>query len=193
MPRDADPRRLVELLFLHRGPFALRTAVVVATAVGCGAAGYTLFQLHEQLAPRLTAGGLNPVQTFIAAGSSVATLWPGWLAAVCFAIALRRLRRDPLEPAPGRRTAEVVTVHDLRRGLRAEYRVTRIVLVVVVLITAVDAARALAFAAGTERAGVSVLTPWAVYVEALGLVAATLMLAVYAWLFGKDISRLGAL
>ncbi|MFN2582501.1 MAG: hypothetical protein ABR498_07155 [Candidatus Dormibacteria bacterium] len=193
MQRDAEPRRLVELVFLHRGPLALRFITVIVSAVACAIAGYTLFHLHEQLAPRLSsAGALNPLQTFIATGSSVATAWPGWLAALCFAAALRRLRRDPLEPAPGRRSADAISVHELRRGLRGEYRAVRGVLVVLAVVTAVDVARALAFAAGSGRAGVSLLVPWAVYVEALGLVVATIMLAIYAWAFGDGISRLGA-
>ena len=193
MTTDGGRRRLTELVFLHRGPLVLRALVVVVVAAGCGAAGVALFRLHEDLARRLAAGAaLNVLQTFVARGSGPATLWPGWLAALCFLIALVRLRRGPLEPAPGRRTPERRTIAQLRRGLRREYRAVRIVLVVLALVTAVDAARAVSFAAGAQRSGVSPFTVWAMYVEAAGLVAATLTLAAYAWSFGADIARLGA-
>jgi len=190
---DGGRRRLTELVFLHRGPLLLRALAVIIAAAACGVAGVALYRLHEDLARRVAAGAsLNAVQTFIARGSSPATLWPGWAAAAFFAIALLRLRRGPLEPAPGRGAPEQRTISELRGGLRREYRAVRIVLVILALVTAVDASRAVAFAAGAQRSGVSPFIPWAVYVETGGLVVATLTLAVYAWAFGADIARLGA-
>lgn len=191
---DGGGRHLAELVFLDRGPLALRALVVLVAAVACGVTGYLLFRLHEDLAARLASGAsLNALQTLLANGSNAKTLWPGWLAALCFTLAVARLRRGPLEPAPGRGDPERRSIAQLRRGLRGEYRVLRIVLVVVMLIAAVDSARALSFAAGAGRAGGSAFTAWAVYVEAGGFVVATAVLATYAWQFGTDIGRLGAI
>ena len=193
MATEGAARRLNELVFLHRGPILLRAFVVCVVAVASAVAGVALFRLHESYAARLASGSaLDALQSFIARGSSPATLWPGWLAAVCFAVALLRVRREPLEPSPGLHKPEGRTIAQLRHGLRWEYAAVRAVLVVVSVVAAVDTARALAFAAGAERAGASPLTPWPVYAEAAGLIAATLMLAWYAWVFGGDVSRIGA-
>jgi len=40
---------------------------------------------------------------------------------------------------------------------------------------------------------VSAAGPWPVYAEAGGLVIAAVVLAVYAWAFGTDIGRIGAI
>ena len=189
----ADGRRHTELVFLHRGPLPLRAIAVVIVAAGCGVAGYWLFRLHEDLAARVAAGApVNPLQAFIAAGSSAATLWPGWAAALCFTVALLRLHRGPMEPAPARLAPEERSITQLRRGLRGEYTAVRVLLSVITVLGAVDSARALAFAIGSQRAGASAFAPWAVYLEAAGLIAAAVVLAVYAWTFGADIARLGA-
>jgi len=187
-------RRLSELVFLDRGPPALRGVVVLVSAVACGAAGYELLRLHQSLAARLAAGAtLNPVQTFIATGSSARTLWVGWVAAALFAIALARLLRGPMEPSAGRGSAAAQTVAQLRAGLRREYVAVRVVLIVVIFVAAVDAARAIAFAIAAQRVGTSLSTFWSTYVEALGFCAAALVLAAYAYAFGGRVRRLGAL
>jgi hypothetical protein len=190
--RDAH---LTELVFLDRGPIALRSGVVVIAAVACGVAGTLLVRLHQTLAAQLAAHmALNPLQTLIATGSSLRTLWPGWVAAVCFAAALLRLRRGATEPPPGRTAVEDQTLSQLRAGLRREYRIVRLVLVVVGLLAAVDVARAVAGIIAVQAGdGQISRTMPATLVEALGYVVAAVVLAAWARAFGAEVRRLGAL
>ena len=190
--RDAH---LTELVFLDRGPLALRCVAVAVAAAACGVAGTFLVRLHQSLAAQLASHvTLNPVQTLIADGSSARTLWPGWVAAVCFAAALVRLRRGATEPPAGRGAVENQTLSQLRGGLRREYRVVRIALVIVCLLAAVDVARAvaslMAAQAGDERIATAMQ---ATVIEALGYVAAAAVLAAWARAFGGEVRRLGAL
>ena len=136
---------------------------------------------------------LNPVQTLIATGSSVRTLWPGWVAALCFAAAVLRLRHGATEPPPGRTAVEHQTLGQLRAGLRREFRIVRVALVIVLLFAAVDAARTVAglIAASSDKE-ISSTMP-ATLVEALGYVVAALVLAAWARAFGTEVRRLGAL
>ena len=190
--RDAH---LTELIFLDRGPLALRCVAVAVTAAACGVAGTLLVRLHQSLAGRLAAHlALNPLQTLIATGSSVRTVWPGWVAAACFAAALIRLRRGATEPAAGRTAVEQQTLSQLRAGLRREYRIVRIALVIVCLLGAVDVSRTVAslIAAQAGDRQISAAMP-ATVVEALGYVAAALILALWAGAFGTELRRLGAL
>jgi hypothetical protein len=190
--RDAQ---LTELVFLDRGPIALRCVAVAVTAAACGVAGTLLVRLHQTLAAQLAAHeALNPVQTVIATGSTIRTLWPGWVAAVCFAAAVVRLRRGATEPPPGRTAVEHQTLSQLRGGLRREYRVVRCALVVVALLAAVEAARTVAsvIAAQSGDHQVSASLP-ATVVEALGYVVAMGVLAVWAYSFGAEVRRLGAM
>ena len=190
--RDAH---LTELVFLDRGPIALRSGVVVIAAVACGVAGTLLVRLHQTLAAQLAAHmALNPLQTLIATGSSLRTLWPGWVAAVCFAAALLRLRRGATEPPPGRTAVEDQTLSQLRAGLRREYRIVRSVLVVVGLLAAVDVARAVASIIAVQAGDGQISTTMpATLVEALGYVVAAVVLAAWARAFGAEVRRLGAL
>jgi hypothetical protein len=190
--RDAH---LTELVFLDRGPIALRSGVVGIAAVACGVAGTLLVRLHQTLAAQLAAHmALNPLQTLIATGSSLRTLWPGWVAAVCFAAALLRLRRGATEPPPGRTAVEDQTLSQLRAGLRREYRIVRLVLVVVGLLAAVDVARAVASIIAVQAGdGQISRTMPATLVEALGYVVAAVVLAAWARAFGAEVRRLGAL
>jgi hypothetical protein len=190
--RDAH---LTELVFLDRGPIALRSGVVVIAAVACGVAGTLLVRLHQTLAAQLAAHlALNPLQTLIATGSSLRTLWPGWVAAVCFAAALLRLRHGATEPPPGRTAVEDQTLSQLRAGLRREYRIVRLVLVVVGLLAAVDVARAVAGIIAVQAGdGQISRTMPATLVEALGYVVAAVVLAAWARAFGAEVRRLGAL
>ncbi len=190
--RDA---RLSELVFLASGPIALRSAALTLAAAGCGVAGTLLVRLHQSLAAKLAAhAALNPLQNLIATGSSVRTVWPGWVAALCFAGAVWRLRRGATEPPAGRTAIEDLTLAQLRRGLRREYFVVRCALVMVVLLAAVDIARALAsvIAADSGDNGIAATLPWTI-VEASGYAAAALVLAVWAYGFGADVRRLGAI
>lgn len=188
----ADPRRpLSELVFLDRGPVVIRATIVVLAAVLAGAGGDALYRAQAQLALRLARGAtLNPLQSQLAHGSSARTAWVGWAAAAFFALAATRLRRGPSEPPLGRRPLEQLSPTQLRAGLRREYTLARVLLVAVALVTAVDAARVLALL--TASAGRST-TLVASGVEVLGLGAATLALALWAWWFSADLRRLGAL
>jgi hypothetical protein len=190
--RDAH---LTELVFLDRGPIALRCVAVVVAAAACGVAGSLLVRLHQSLAGQLAAHiALNPLQTLIATGSSVRTLWPGWVAALCFAAAVLRLRHGATEPPPGRTAVEHQTLSQLRGGLRREYRTARGALVVVCLLAAVDAARTLASGIAAQSGDTRILTTMpATVAEALGYVAAAGVLAAWAREFGTEVRRLGAL
>lgn len=192
--KDEHGARLSELVFLASGPLALRGAAVALGAAACGVAGTLLVRLHQSLAAQLAAhAALNPLQSLIATGSSVRTLWPGWVAAVCFAAAVLRLRRGATEPPAGRTAVEDRTPDQLRRGLRREYLVVRIALVVVCLLAAVDIARTAAsvIAADAGDRAVAASLP-STAAEALGYAVAALVLAVWAHTFGADVRRLGA-
>jgi hypothetical protein len=189
--RDAH---LTELVFLDRGPLALRCVVVAIVAAACGVAGTLLVRLHQTLAAQLAAHvALNPVQTLIANGSSARTAWPGWVAALCFGAAVLRLRRGAPEPPAGRGSPDQLSLTQLRAGLRHEYAVVRCALVVVTIGAAVDVARTvgsvIAAQSGDHNVGASI--PWTV-VEAAGYAAAALVLAVWASTFGAEVRRLGA-
>lgn len=189
--RDAH---LTELVFLDHGPIALRSLAVLIAAAACGVAGTLLVRLHETLADQLAAHlALNPLQTLIATGSTVRTLWPGWVAALCFGAAVLRLRHGATEPPPGRTAVEHQTLSQLRAGLRREFRIVRLALVFVLLFAAVDSARALAslIAAASDKE-ISSTMP-ATIAEALGYVVAALVLAAWARAFGTEVRRLGAL
>jgi hypothetical protein len=190
--RDAQ---LTELVFLDRGPIALRFLAVAAVAAACGVAGTLLVRLHQTLAGELAGhASLNPLQTVIATGSTLRTLWPGWVAAICFAAAVLRLRHGATEPPPGRTSVEHQTLGQLRAGLRREYRIVRCALVVVCILAAVDVARTVASVMAVQSGDRQVSTTMpATVVEALGYVAAALMLAAWARAFGSEVRRLGAL
>jgi hypothetical protein len=190
--RDAH---LTELVFLDRGPLALRCVAVALAAAACGVAGTLLVRLHQSLAADLAAHqALNPLQTLIANGSSIRTLWPGWVAAICFAAALLRLRRGATEPPAGRAAPEDLTLGQLRAGLRREYLVVRYALVLVWLLAAVDIARTaasvIAAESGDHQVGASLPST---AIEAAGYAVAALVLAVWAYSFGSEVRRLGAL
>ncbi|HEY8672895.1 MAG TPA: hypothetical protein VIM76_03975 [Candidatus Dormibacteraeota bacterium] len=190
--RDAH---LTELVFLDRGPVALRCLAVAVAAAGSGVAGTLLVRLHQTLAAQLAAHvALNPLQTLIATGSSVRTVWPGLVAALCFAAAVLRLRRGATEPPAGRAAPEQRTPGQLRAGLRREYLVVRCALVLVGLLAAVDVARAAAsfIAAQSGDLRVGATLP-ATCLEALGYALAAVVLAVWAYGFGTEVRRLGAL
>jgi hypothetical protein len=190
--RDAH---LTELVFLDRGPIALRCVAVAVVAAACGVAGTLLVRLHQTLAGQLAEHmALNPLQTLIAGGSSLRTVWPGWVAALCFAAAVVRLRRGATEPPPGRTAVEHQTLSQLRGGLRREYRVVRGALLVVCLLAAVDVARAIASSIAVQAGDAQISrTMPATVAEALGYVAAAAVLAVWARAFGAEVRRLGAL
>ena len=189
-----EHRPLEELVFLNRGSVGVRTAAVVIIAAGTGAAGYKLYQLHEDLALRIAAGAhLDAWRTFVAQAPTPLTIVIGWVAALCFGLALLRLQRGPLEPVLSFRRSERQTVALLRRGLRREYIAVRVLLVIVGLIAAVDVARSISFSIAASHAGASAGTLWTLYLETAGLITATLVLIAYARTFGNAIERLGAI
>jgi len=185
---------LSELVFLARGPLWARALVVVVAAAGAGVAGTEIVRLQQHYAAQLTAGtSLNGFTALLAHGSSLRTLWPGWLAAVFFTISLVRLLRGPLEPAGGFVPIERQTVGQLRRGLRREYAVIRAALAALILIAAVQVARVLVIAslpAGSGRAVQSTLGATAV--EAAGFVVAAAVLLVWAATFRRKMRMVGA-
>jgi hypothetical protein len=190
---NGERRPLEELVFLNRGSVTLRTLLVVIAAAGSGIAGYKLFLLHQDLVLRSAAGAhLTALETFVAQAPTPVTVLIGWVAALCFGLALLRLRGGPFEPAVSPRRVQARSVSELRRGLRREYTLVRMLLVVVVLVTAVDVARAISFAVGTQHSG-STAAPAALYLEAAGFVVATLVLIAYARGFGSRIAHLGAI
>jgi len=169
----------------------LRAAIVIAAAAGAGVCGDLLYRLQADLASRLASGqGLSGPASFIAHGSGVQTAWVGWAAAVFFLIAALRIRRGPPEPSPGAARPEQLTPTQLRAGLRREYTTVRVLLVIVALVAAVDAARLFALLAATGGRATTLLATLA---ESAGLIAATAALALWGWWFGADLRRLGAL
>lgn len=190
MTSEERRRPVTELVFLGSGPVAVRALVVVMAALGAAIAGNLLYRLQAGLAVRLAAGqGLSGPASFVAHGSGAQTAWVGWVAALFFFIAALRVRRSPPEPSPGVTSPERLTPAQLRAGLRREYTIVRALLVLVALAAAVDAARTLTLLAAS---GGHANTLPATLVEAAGLLAATLMLALWAWWFGDDLRRLGA-
>jgi hypothetical protein len=194
MVMNGGGHRLSELVFLSRGPLVVRALAVIVAAAGCGVAGDALLRWHQALAARAAAGAsLNPIESLVATGSSPRTLWIGWVAAAFFFVALVRLTRGPMEPSVGRGSAADRSVAQLRAGLRREYVAVRLVLILVLLIAGVDAARAIALALAVQRAGGSPFTLWPTDAEALGLCVAGVGLAAYADAFARRLRRVAAL
>lgn len=193
----ADPgsagrvRVAAELLFVHRLPPVARVVVPLLIGVGCIALGAWSLAVQHHYAAQ-TGGGR--VASLLAHGSSAATAWEGWAAAVFFLIALIRLRRGAPEPPAGRIPVEQLTLHQLRSGLVREYTVVRIGLVVLCIVSLADAARAarylVAAASGDALARTSLP---ATLVEAAGLVAATVVLGLLAGSFREQLQRMGAI
>jgi hypothetical protein len=191
MGDDSEPRSVVlDLLFLSETTRAMAaTAIAVAAAV-CTAAAVGLIALESHYAKVSNPTGIAHL---MATGSSAATVWPGWLAAGFFLIALQRLRRGDPEPPAGRTPVAERTVSDLRAGLRSEYRSVRIALLIVAVLSTVDLARA----AGIAWLGIRGTT-WAhtvaafTILEALGWIAAALALTVWARTFNRQLAQWGA-
>jgi hypothetical protein len=191
MSDDSKPRNFVlDLLFLSNASSFIATAVLALAFCLCCAIALGLIALESHYTKTYNPTG---VAHLIAAGSSGATAWPGWVAAVFFLIALRRLRRGDPEPPAGRTPVAERTVSELRAGLRSEYRTVRIALVAVVLLSTVDLARA----AGIAWLGIRG-TVWAhsvvafTILEAIGWIAATLMLTMWARTFNEQLAQWGA-
>jgi hypothetical protein len=138
--------------------------------------------------------GGGRLATLLAQGSSVATAWEGWAAALFFLVALTRLRRGAPEPPAGRTPVEDLTAGQLRAGLVREYSVVRAALVILCVVALVEATRAaryvIAAVSGDALARASLA---ATLVEAAGLVVATAVLVLWAAGFRHQLDRVGAL
>lgn len=184
-------RVAAELLFLHRLPPALRVTVPLVVGAACIGLGAWLLSVQHHYAAQ---GGGGRVATLLAHGSSIATAWEGWAAAVFFLVALLRLQRGAPEPPAGRTPVEELTLAQLRAGLLREYTVVRVGLVILCAVSLVDAARAARYvvAAGTGDALARTSLP-ATLIEACGLVVAAVVLGLWAASFRRQLDRVGAL
>ncbi|MGH7723725.1 MAG: hypothetical protein ACRENL_13010 [Candidatus Dormibacteria bacterium] len=184
-------RWAAELLFVHRLPSSLRVAVPSILAAACVALGVTSLAIQHHYAGQAGGGRLAGL---LAQGSTAATAWAGWVAALFFLAALRRLRRGAPEPPAGRTPVEDLTLAQLRAGLVREYTVVRIVLVILVAVALADAARAARYvvAAASGDALARGALP-ATVIEAVGLGVAAVVLALWAGTFHEQLDRLGAL
>ena len=185
------PGAIAELLFLRGRGLALRVAVAAVVGVGCCVLGASSLAIQSHFAAQPPSGRLA---TFLANGSTAATAWTGWAAASLFGVALLRLRRGVPEPPAGRGSVESLSVTQMRAGLVREYTAVRVGLCVLTAVALTDAARAaryvVAAAAGDSVARMSVV---ATVIEAAGLVAAMVVLVLWATVFRGQLVRVGAL
>lgn len=185
----ARRRVLAELLLVNRLPAPVRVVIALIVLAACGAAGVALLGAQHAL-----AGSPSRLAAVLGHGTTWVTAWPGWLAALCFLVALVRLRRTAPEPPAGMRPLERLSAADLRSGLLREYTLVRAALALLLVVTMVDVARAirylLAGAAGDQLAR-SAAAPQAV--QALGLAAASVTLALWAFSFRSQLDHVGAL
>ncbi|MDB5113456.1 MAG: hypothetical protein JWL78_526 [Chloroflexi bacterium] len=186
---------LARLYGLGRLHPVLRMVLLWLVASGAVGIGMAALAGQRHFAAELSSGAdLNVVETLLGDGSSPRTAWPGWLAAVFFGLALLRLWRGRPEPPAGRPPGGHWTAADIRSALRREYAAVRTAIVVLAVVALVDGARAavygVAAASGDAVARSSVL-PTAV--EAMGLVAAAVMLTLWGLVFARLLERWGAL
>jgi hypothetical protein len=182
---------IAELLHLRGRAPVLRVAVAVLIVLAACTLGAYSLDIQSHFAAQQQGGRLS---TFLAHGSTAATAWAGWAAAILFGVAVLRLRRGAPEPPAGRAPVESLSAAQMRAGLVREYTAVRIGLTVVSVVALTDAARAaryvLAAATGDGVARTSLL---ATVIEALGLVAATAVLLLWTTTFRRQLVRVGAL
>jgi hypothetical protein len=184
-------RIAAELLFVQRLPSTVRVILPLALAVGCVVVGVESLAIQHHYAGQTGGGRLA---SLLGHGSSALTAWEGWAAALFFLIALLRLRRSPPEPPAGRTPVEDLTAGQLRAGLVREYTVVRVVLVILTAVALTDAARGARYivaAAGGDALAANSLA--ATLIEAIGLVLAGAVLALWAESFRRQLVRIGAL
>jgi hypothetical protein len=184
-------RVATDVLLLRRLPPPLRIAVVLVVGAACVALGAWSLSVQHHFA---AAGGGGRLATLLAHGSSLATAWEGWAAAVFFAVALVRLRRGAPEPPAGRTPVEELTLGQLRAGLVREYTIVRVGLVILCIVALIDASRAARYVAAAlsdDRLARSSLA--ATLAEAGGLVVATVVLGLWAGTFRDQLEHMGAL
>ncbi len=182
---------IAELLLLSRLPPIARIIVALAAAAACIVAGVASLGIQHHFAAQPDGGRLAAL---LAGGSSPATAWAGWAAAIFFLTAVWRLRAGATEPPAGRTPIEQLTLAELRAGLVREYTVVRVGLVILCAIATIDAARAARYVVATAAGdGLARSTLAATVVEAAGLVTAAVVLALWAGSFRAQLERVGAL
>ena len=195
---DGAPARLpplAELLLLQRLSKPGRAAAVTLVAALAVGWGFAALALHEhELHVHPAGSGLGPLGPIFEAAASPLTAWPGWVAAAILGLSALRLRRGPVEPPAGRGDAARLSAAEIRRGLRREYTLARLILVVVSVLALADVARLAVsgIAALLDVAGAGDGLPW-MGVEAGGLLAAGTILGAWVLTFREQIDRLGAL
>jgi hypothetical protein len=184
-------RVAAELLFVQRLPPPLRVLVPLTLAAGCVVLGVESLAIQHHYAGQSGGGRLA---TLLAHGSTAATAWEGWAAAVFFLVALMRLRVGVPEPPAGRTPIEDLTAGQLRAGLVREYTIVRIGLLILSAVSLADAARAARYvvaAVSDDALARGCVT--ATLVEACGLAVAAVVLALWAGSFRQQLDRVGAL
>lgn len=167
---------------------------VLEAAAGIGWGVLSLL-LQQRLTAHLVSGhDLDPISRRLAAGSSGATAWPGYAAAVLFAAAAVRVRLGRPEPPVGRPRRGTWTAAEMRARLRSEYRWVRRCSRIVAAVAAVDAGRTLVYLVAALR-GVTVARSslGATAAEAGGLILAALALQTWLHGFRLQLERWGAL
>lgn len=181
---------IADLLLLAgpRGPARIAVAIVVAAA--CVILGVLSLNIQTHFAAQSGGGRFS---LLLGNGSTAATAWTGWAAALFFAVALRRLRRGVPEPPAGRAPLESLSAAQIRHGLVREYTAVRAGLAVLCAIAVTEAARgaryAVAAIAGDAVARGSLA---ATLIEALGLGVAAVVLGAWALTFRRQLVRMGA-
>ena len=180
------------LLLAPLGP-RLQAVIVASASLLALGWGVLLVLLQRRLVDQVRAGRvLGGIPALIAAGSSPALTATAWLAAILFAASALRTRRGALEPPAGG-GGDDLTVGELRRRYRREYRWARGALVAVSMLALLASGRELVFLAAAavgDRPAASAL-PW-LSAEALGMVAAAAMLALWVAAFREQLARIGA-
>lgn len=181
-----------------RPPLALRLA---AAASATGAAllwGVAMIRVQQHFSALRDSGdALSGFATLLADGTAPITVISGWSAALFFALAVLRLRRDVPEPPVTRGQPEQQSAAVLREGLRREYRAVCAGLFMVCVVALLDTGR-LAVIAAASVAGVATgdgrpLPVLPLFAEAAGLLAASLFLGLWAAAFRRQLEQFGAL
>lgn len=185
--RQPSPLRDVFFLdSLSTAGLALIIVLTVLVSMAC-AAGLVFLQSHLA-----KAGDTTGLTGLLAGGSSVATVWPGWIASAFFFVSIVRLRGAP-EPPTGRRPVEQLSISEIRHALASEYRAVRLALSVVTVLAMVDVERfagvCVAAARGAHWAISSMTFTGA---EAFGWLLAAVLLGTWALTFRGQLETWGA-
>jgi hypothetical protein len=174
----------------------LKRVIAVALLAVTGVAwGVITLRLQEHYQALAAAGDdLNGVAQLFADGSGSRTAWLGWAASVLFLVATLRLRLGPPEPPVGRPKAATWSATEMRAALRTEYYLVRVAFRGVAILAGLDAGRAAVYAVAAATGSSTAKGDWlGTLVEALGLVTAAAILAVWLLLFVRMLARWGAM